>query len=492
MRRFTLLISSVVAVATLGGVAVWTQVNASTQVDRVHRDDRVALQSTLAGLTEQYIKFTFLATDTAASSRNWQLTPDSQQDFAGLSTIVGTSPLTSYGAAIVSLTGSPLTSYPSPSALPSPDAAGFTPMRRDLLAGQPGLSDVMQAAGKEVLGFAVPINHAGHPVGLLVTFADLRTWPLEGYDAQLKIGAKAGSYILDSAGVIAAASDPALIGQRLSGLPKSALTGATTGIGTAHSTGASDVVSYGPAGQGWTAATVQPTTQFSGVLHRERNLELLALALVLSLAVLLLIVFHHQRQRVLARLADERLKDPLTGLGQRGVFEIRLHAALARWRRHRRPLAVMFCDVDHFKSVNDKHGHNTGDQLLVAVSQRLSEAIRDTDVVVRLGGDEFAVIIEETTPEETRRIAERIRALVGTNFDLHGQPYSPQLSIGAAILSGDECTLDELLHEADMAMYRAKRERLGPVLVETRQPAPGLGLPIPGPRPETHDTAATG
>jgi diguanylate cyclase (GGDEF)-like protein len=478
MRRFSLLVSSVVAVVTLGGVAVWTQVSAADEVDRVHRDDRATLQSTLAGLTQQYMKFTFLATSTAASADDWQLAPGSAADFAHLRTVVRTSPLTSYGAAVVSLTGSPLTSYPSASALPRPDAPGLTRLRRDLLAGQPGLSDVMSVNGTAVVAFAVPINRSGHPVGLLVTFADLHSWPLQGYDSQLQIGPKARAYVLDPAGVIAAASAPTLIGQRLPGLPARALA-AGAGIATAHSAEGNVVVSYGPAGQGWIAATVQPTAQFSGVLHRSRNLELLALALLLSLAVLLLIVFHHKRQQVLARLADERLMDPLTGLGQRGVFEMRLRAALARRRRHGRPLAVMFCDIDHFKSVNDQHGHNAGDQLLVTVSKRLSEAVRETDMVARLGGDEFAVIVEETSAEETRGIAERMRALAAMNVELHGRPYTPQLSIGVALMSGEECTLDELLHEADMAMYQAKRDGLGCVLVEARMPTPGPLVPEP-------------
>lgn len=488
MRRFAFLVSSVVAVATLGGVAVWTQLSAAGQVDRVHREDRATLQSTLAGLTEQYMKFTFLATSTAASSRQWQLAAGSRADLAGLRAVVQSSPLTSYGAAVVSLTGTPLTSYPSANALPSPEAPGFMRLRRDLLAGQPGLSDVMQVAGKAVVGFAVPITRAGNPVGLLVTFADLRSWPLQGYDAQLQIGAKAGSYVLDPSGVIAAASDPTLIGRRLPDLPPAAFAG-RIGMATSRDGRGPTVVSYGPAGQGWIAATVQPTAQFSGVLHRSRNLELLALALLLSLAVLLLVVFHHKRQQALSRLAEERLNDPLTGLGQRGVFEMRLHAALARRRRHGRPLAVMFADIDHFKSVNDQHGHNAGDQLLITVSQRLSAAIRETDMVVRLGGDEFAIIVEETSPEETQRIAERMRAMVGASLELHGRPFTPELSVGIAMLIGEECSIDELLHEADLAMYQAKRGGLGYVLVEARQPAPEEAAMIPSPRQSTRETA---
>ena len=461
MRRFAFLTGSVIAVVVLGALAALAQLSSSARVDRVHRADRVTLQKTLAGLTDQYMQFTFLATNTAAGSTSWQLTPNAAADRAQLQSLVTHSPLTTGGAALVSLAGAPLTSYPSAAALPPPTDRGYVPMRRALLAGQPGLSDVMHARGVPLVAFAVPVTRDHRPGALLVTFADLRTWPLQGYSAKLHVGKDAQAFVVDSSGVVAAASNAALIGKPFPSLPPQALSGSAGVTSIRHGL----VASYGPAGRGWASMTTQPSAAYSGELHRGRELELLALALLLSLVVLLLIVMHHKRQQALARLAEERLHDPLTGLGQRGVFEMRVQAAIARRRRHQRPLAVLYCDLDDFKGVNDRYGHNTGDQLLAVVAERLRQAVRDTDMVARLGGDEFAVVMEETTRAEAQVIAERVLRELREPLVVNGRQLTPGASLGAAVLESADAGMDEVLHEADMAMYQAKREGLGVVVV---------------------------
>jgi diguanylate cyclase (GGDEF)-like protein len=197
----------------------------------------------------------------------------------------------------------------------------------------------------------------------------------------------------------------------------------------------------------------------------------------------LLVVFHHKRQQALTRLADERLYDPLTGLGQRGVFQMRLDAALARRRRHDRPLAVLYCDLNEFKAINDQHGHNAGDKLLAAVAKRITAAVRDTDMPARLGGDEFAVICEEASLAETQEIAERIRTAVAAPLTLHGRELQPKISVGGAVVVTGDARGDELLHEADLAMYHAKRSGQGCKIVVTSgsNPTP----PVPAPRAST-------
>ena len=460
MRRYALLAASVVAVVVLGAVAVWAQWGSGATADRARRADRMTLQTTLAGLTQQYMQFTFLSTKSAADAANWQLRPNDPRDRAALRQIVQTSPLTGYGAAVVALTGEPLTAYPSEAALPAATDAGFNPLRGDLLAGKPGLSAVMHVHNSDVVAFAVPITVADHPVALLVTFADIHAWPLQGYDAKLHVGAQSKSYIVDTNGTVAASTNPSELGEHLAAL--SHLDPAkSTGFVNYRDHGSPVAMSYGPAGQGWTAVTVQPEATFSGAIDRSRQLQTLALASLLSLVMLLLVVFHHKRQQALARLAEERLYDPLTGLGQRGVFELRVRAALARHDRHRQPLAVLFCDVDSFKEINDDHGHNTGDQLLATIAKRISGAIRDTDMVARFGGDEFAVVMEEANAEEAARVAERIRRQVSEPLILNGREMTPSVSVGVAVLTQGESTLDELLHEADMAMYQAKRSGVG-------------------------------
>src|SRR5205807_381244 len=124
------------------------------------RADRVTLQTTLAGLTEQYMQFTFLSTKSAADAASWQLRPNDPRDRAVLRSLVQTSPLTGYGAALVSLTGAPLTAYPSESALPPATDPGFNALRGDLLGGKPGLSNVMHVNKTDVVAFAVPITVA--------------------------------------------------------------------------------------------------------------------------------------------------------------------------------------------------------------------------------------------------------------------------------------------------------------------------------------------
>src|SRR5438067_3350639 len=113
MRRFALLAVSVVAVVVLGGLAVWAQWQTKATVDHARRADRLTLQTTLAGLTEQYMQFTFLSTKSAADATTWHLQPNDSRDRAALQALVQSSPLTHYGAAVVSLTGSPLAAYPS-------------------------------------------------------------------------------------------------------------------------------------------------------------------------------------------------------------------------------------------------------------------------------------------------------------------------------------------------------------------------------------------
>jgi len=460
MRRFALLAASVVAVVVLGALAVWAQWGSGATADRARRADRVTLQTTLAGLTEQYMQFTFLSTKSAATAVDWHLQPGNPRDQAALGALVKASPLTSYGAAVVSLAGSTLTAYPSTAALPPATDPGYNALRADLLAGKPGLSNVMHVHGTDVVAFAVPITVANQPVALLVTFADIHTWPLQGYDARLNVGSRALSYVVDGTGTIAASTNPAELGKHLAALTHVDAS-KPSGFVSYHDAGATTELSYGSDGQGWTAVTAQPAATFSGALDRSRRLQSLALALLLSIVMLLLVVFHHKRQHALARLAEERLYDPLTGLGQRGVFELRVRAALARQKRHRQPMAVLFCDVDSFKEINDDHGHNTGDQLLVTIAKRISLAIRETDMVARFGGDEFAVIMEEANADEAARVAERIRRHVGAPLTLNGKELSPSVSVGVAVLTDGESTLDELLHEADMAMYEAKRGGAG-------------------------------
>ena len=159
------------------------------------------------------------------------------------------------------------------------------------------------------------------------------------------------------------------------------------------------------------------------------------------------------------RLAHQALHDPLTGLANRRLFADRLAHALARLARDRRPLAVLFFDVDDFKAVNDRFGHAAGDTLLCAVAQRLETQARASDTVARLGGDEFAVLLEEVAHDDAAAAAERFAAALAEPFTVAaGVELHVAVSIGMAV-AASPCPAEELVRTADLAMYTTKTQR---------------------------------
>ncbi|WP_448061761.1 EAL domain-containing protein [Cellulomonas hominis] len=161
--------------------------------------------------------------------------------------------------------------------------------------------------------------------------------------------------------------------------------------------------------------------------------------------------------RLLDQISHQALHDPLTGVGNRALLQERTAAALA----HRRPtgeVAVLFLDLDGFKTVNDTYGHSAGDQVLRAVADRLRAVTRAEDLVARMGGDEFVVLIEDTRAESDPEIlAERVLAVLGEPYVLTGPvPTTVLLTVSIGIAIGIDTSADELLRDADIALYRAK------------------------------------
>ena len=158
-----------------------------------------------------------------------------------------------------------------------------------------------------------------------------------------------------------------------------------------------------------------------------------------------------------ARLAELATRDQLTGLTNRALFSDRLDQALALGRRGRRNVAVLFVDIDRFKTVNDSLGHHCGDEVLVEVARRLVGALRSSDTVARLGGDEFAVLLGgSSTPEEAAGAAERVLLALRPPFLGAGIEFFVGASIGVALWPEDCSSKEQLLQHADVAMYRAK------------------------------------
>jgi diguanylate cyclase (GGDEF)-like protein len=149
--------------------------------------------------------------------------------------------------------------------------------------------------------------------------------------------------------------------------------------------------------------------------------------------------------------------DPLTGVANRRVFFERLAAEVSRAARHGRAMSILMIDVDHFKAVNDRYGHQLGDVVLAAIAQGLRDTLRTADVVARFGGEEFAIILPDTGLDEATRAAERVRVHVREQrFGNPRDAIRATVSVGLATLMSDE-TGDDLVFRADAALLIAKR-----------------------------------
>ena len=171
-----------------------------------------------------------------------------------------------------------------------------------------------------------------------------------------------------------------------------------------------------------------------------------------------------------AKLEHQALHDPLTGLANRDLLMDRLAHALARSARSGQRTLVMFCDLDHFKSVNDSLGHDAGDAVLVTVADRLRAAVRPGDTVARLGGDEFVVLAEGvSTLDDQNALAARVQSVLDEPVALDGREVRSGASIGVAV-AGPNDDARSVLREADAAMYRAKARGRGRYEVSNAAP----------------------
>lgn len=215
----------------------------------------------------------------------------------------------------------------------------------------------------------------------------------------------------------------------------------------------------------------------AGVVVAAQPVPLLRSAPVLITAALLVVAVLvrqflevSESRRLVTDAADRAMRDPLTGLANRDLFQDRFEHAIQLSRRDELPVGVILIDLDNFKLVNDTLGHLAGDDLLTQVGQQILGCVRPGDTVARLGGDEFAVLVEDQA-EHSHLIAQRVVEAFDQPFVIAGQDLVIRPSVGLAIAESDELSLDaeELFQRADTAMYSAKRSGIGGVVTFTAE-----------------------
>jgi diguanylate cyclase (GGDEF)-like protein len=175
----------------------------------------------------------------------------------------------------------------------------------------------------------------------------------------------------------------------------------------------------------------------------------------------------------IATLEAESITDPLMNIHNRRHFERRLEEEFARARRYGFPLSLLLVDIDHFKKVNDDHGHPAGDQVLKEIGLILKRAVRNVDLPARYGGEEVTVLLPHTAGADATIVAERIRRAIGDHpFPVDapggsGAPLRCTVSIGVAALTAECAEAGQLLQMADSAMYRAKQDGRNRTVVHT-------------------------
>ena len=173
----------------------------------------------------------------------------------------------------------------------------------------------------------------------------------------------------------------------------------------------------------------------------------------------------HERRSLEDQLRRNALYDTVTGLPNRRLFLSRLDHALKIWQRDKTPFAVVFLDLDGFKAVNDSLGHQMGDRVLNAVGARIAGELRAVDIAARFGGDEFAVLLHDVRPDDVLSVAERIQLSLAEVIDLDGQDFVVGASLGITTSDVEYANAEDILRDADTAMYHAKEANRGTVSI---------------------------
>ena len=260
----------------------------------------------------------------------------------------------------------------------------------------------------------------------------------------------------EAAAVITNGSVEAVVGFGSSSVPEAALIDATVGHGSTIDVPGAGACStlVAPLDDFASPSTLVVARSGGGNFTPEERILVRAMARTLGLTL-----------RTMRRTREEMraaLHDGLTGFPNRALFLDRLQHALTASERRGTSVAVLFIDLDRFKVVNDSLGHAAGDEILMAVAKRLKGAIRDLDTAARFGGDEFAILAEDVDSlPAAMQVADRILTSLRSPFSVWGKEFKISASIGIAVSEGAMQKPEELIRNADLAMYRAKTVALG-------------------------------
>jgi diguanylate cyclase (GGDEF)-like protein len=197
----------------------------------------------------------------------------------------------------------------------------------------------------------------------------------------------------------------------------------------------------------------------------------LAICLVITLLVVLLMNVSLSRYQ--GRIEAMAATDKLTGLLNRQAYSILMDRLMAEYVRQPRPVSVLLLDLDHFKRVNDQHGHAMGDRVLCHVAAQLRQGLRKSDIAVRWGGEEFLVVLNNCAIDEAQQIAEKIRQRIAQEcLEVDGCPIALTVSVGVSQFSGNELS-EQAISRADAGLYLAKQGGRNRVCVAT-SPTPAM------------------
>lgn len=325
IRRLAPLTVSVVLVLAMGGVSIAVSASANRKARSIHIADREKLNETLAGLTNQYLRFAFKEAADYASEARWTFQPGDPTDRVLLETFARRSALLNHGAMLLTLDGTPVNVFANPPGLPEADDPGFGPMRRMLAEGGPGLSSLMNVDGTPMVALAVPAMQAGAPRALFVAFFRPDQSPLQVYTQGLDHGVGAIGEIVDSGGTVVTSSDPARIGERVAAPARDALGAGEAGFLEFDADRETMTAAVHPIGLGgWGDVITQPASEFFGPIRSGGFQVLLALISLLLVAAAGLAILNHFRQRALRTAYEYKgqllanttheLKTPLTAI----------------------------------------------------------------------------------------------------------------------------------------------------------------------------------